>query len=717
MAKRAWELINNPKNKRWFIQIGAGTKTESYPSIQEIKDYAKEKGIDTFSLQSDLALEKNIHKALEAAGEEFSFPIVIDLQFDVRLIITPDKTCANLYIRKAADKNNQIDLKLVSNLINNSHLKGMDPVKIKDTLNAFRSSPAMELNDFIIAEGIHAGRGKDRTLVPQVDWLGEEETATLCGQLSVYFKQSAICETARIAHAIKGAFVFELSPVELGTPGMDVFGKEIPGLPGNDPFFQIKENISITAGGLKADKSGLLVMNEEKGVPTLRIIPFLDGKATAVVTPDNMSTSLILESEEGAGTPLSLALALSTLAQKGIRGKIDTELIEKTITDVRSSRKSTEIVVLRGLKPVKSGSSRISWHVNFTSESNKVNIASGESILTIEKLTAGADGNDVFGKELKAALAVNETIPEHDDTILPETNNATQIYVAGKSGELTFAGNKLAISDTKEITGDIDAQTGDISFPGNLVLTGNIKAGRSVRSAGRLTINGDAEAALVSANDSVIMNGGIRGSGRGTVWAKKTIQISFAENALLLAGQDITIEKHCFQCTVKTNGMHLMKGNPAILLGGTIKASRGIEVFELGSEKTIRTSISFGQNYLISDQIEVCEREVQQIQETIKRLDADMKKMATNNPSIQGLRTKKFDLMKKNEKLTVKIFMLKEQFETHIISHVKIENTIYPGVILESHGRYYEVREQKTHVIFIFDQKTGQITCSPIESI
>jgi len=36
-------------------------------------------------------------------------------------------------------------------------------------------------------------------------------------------------------------------------------------------------------------------------------------------------------------------------------------------------------------------------------------------------------------------------------------------------------------------------------------------------------------------------------------------------------------------------------------------------------------------------------------------------------------------------------------------------------VILESHGRYFEVREPKTHVIFIFDQTTGQITCSPIE--
>jgi uncharacterized protein (DUF342 family) len=116
----------------------------------------------------------------------------------------------------------------------------------------------------------------------------------------------------------------------------------------------------------------------------------------------------------------------------------------------------------------------------------------------------------------------------------------------------------------------------------------------------------------------------------------------------------------------------------------------------------------------VSDQIDVCEKEVVKIKDEVQKIDEMMKRISTTDPTIHELRRRKLELLKKNDKLTVRIFTLKEQYETHIISHVRVENTVYPGVILESHGRYYEVREQKSHVVFIFDQGTGQITCNPI---
>ena len=51
---------------------------------------------------------------------------------------------------------------------------------------------------------------------------------------------------------------------------------------------------------------------------------------------------------------------------------------------------------------------------------------------------------------------------------------------------------------------------------------------------------------------------------------------AFAENARILAGYDISIERYCFQCVIKTNGKLLMKGNPGALLGGSIQASKGV---------------------------------------------------------------------------------------------------------------------------------------------
>lgn len=716
MAKRAWEIMQNPKNKRWYLQIFPNIALESYPTLLEIHDEAIVKGIDSYAIQADTILEKNLQRAREALGEELSFPMVIDPTFDARIILSADKVQAFLYIRKSADKNNRLEIKVISNLINTSRLKGMDAEKIKQSINSFRASSVMELQNFLIAEGTNPGRGKDRELISQFDWLSEEDTKKNYATLASFCKPGTINESSRIGRVIRGAYVYEFSATEPGTPGIDAYGNIIPGLPGNDPFLQIGENISISKTGLKAEKTGFLIVSASENGTNLHIVAYLDGIATPIVTPNNMTVSLILESEEGAGTHLSIATALNALSEKGIKGTIDTVLIEKTIAEVRATKKSQEIIVLRGFKSVRPGASRIIWKTNVNPETNTVNIYAGTEILSVEKVPAGADGQDVFGVQLKAIAAGIEVIPEHDETIIDEERNSMHTYLALKSGELRLSGNKLSISDTKEIAGDIDEKTGDIVFPGNLVLTGQIQSGRALKISGNLTITGDAGASLLSANESVTMNGGMRGGGKGTVWAKKTIQITFAENAHLLAGQDISVDNYCFQCTVKTNGRQLMKGNPAILLGGNIRASQGIEVFELGSEKTIRTSISFGQNYLIGDQIEVSEKEVKNIQESIKKIDAEMKAATSDNLRIQTLRAQKLEFLKRNEKLTVKIFMLKEQFETHIISNIKVNNIVYPGVILESHGRYFEVREQKCHVIFIFDQSSGQIICNSIET-
>lgn len=725
MGKQVWTFSENPKTKRWYVTIPENTPEESLPTVERLRADAIERGIEANNLLSDAALQKNLDKAMDNSGSDFSFPVVIEPTFDVRLIIPPDKTSACLYIRKAADHRIPLDMKMISSVINSSGFKGLNPETIKQTIGSFRASPAMELNDFVIASGTPPGRGKNRELVPKVEWLPDVERDAIIARISAWKAkqpQSAEDKMLPVGEATAAAFVeqhmivYELTPAEHGPAGTDIYGKAIPGLPGNDPFVQLSGNISIGQAGLKAIVGGILLASQSEKGTRLRILPFADGKATPVVAADNMSVSLILESEEGAGIPLNAEAALDVIAKQGVQGKINRELIEKAITEVRQTKKSTEIVILTGKLPIPPGSARIVWKEGSPIEATTVNIEAGDRILTAEILTAGEDGHDVFGAPLKAATGLTAKIPEHDDTISETAEGSLKVFIAQRAGSLVLADNKLTISGTRTIVGDIGDATGDITFPGNLAIQGIVRKGRTVKADGALRIEGDAEAALVSSGETVTMMGGILGAGRGTIWAKQEINIAFAENARILAGQDISISNYCFQCIVKTNGTLFMKGNPAVLLGGTIRASKGVEVYELGSVKTIRTSISFGQNYLVSDQIEVCERDVEKIKETVAKIDEEMNRISTTDPVIHELRRKKLELLKRNEKLTVRIFTLKEQFETHVISRIRVENTVYPGVILESHGRYFEVREQRNHVIFMFDQTTGQIVCKPIDA-
>lgn len=715
MAKASWEL--NQKNERWFLLLPKDLPSDQYPSPEEVFLHAKTKNINPNSFVKPEILQEQIDKA-EGLHEDVSYPIVIETSFDVRILVSKDKTVAKLYIRKASN-NPSFDDKFIFDLINNSGLKEVNLEKIKESLAAFQKSSQMELDDCVIAEGKAPTRGPNRELIPKIDFLSDEQTNDLKQYLEQHSKMAMhtqmdsifpLSSVQKIAYVQENEIIGYLSLVELGESGIDVYGKVIQGLPGNDPNIHSIENITLGPQGLKSNVTGLFLLAQKEDSVFARVIQYISGKAKIDIREDKMEASLTLISHVGAGKILTMETVNEAIKEAGIKGSINFQEIEEKIRISNSSNITQKFVILKGQKAVPANGIKIEWFVD--TSKNPV-VTAQDIILSYEPITKGLDGYDVVGNTLPASEAKQESIPVFDPTISEELEGNKHIFKALVSGELQIT-DKLSISNTMKLNKDIDKNTNDVFFPGNLELTGNIATGRSVKTSGYLNIIGDAEASLLYAETNLTMNGGIKGKGRGTVWSKQDMTLSFAENARLLAGQNIHIDNYCFQCIVKTNGTLFMRGYPGVLLGGMIQASKGLEVKDLGSAKLIRTLISFGQNYLVKDQIEVCEKEAAQIKEKIEKLNNVMQTTDKNDPQIHELRRRKIELLKRNDKLTVRIFTLKEQFESHIISHIRVEGTVYPGVVLESHGRYFEVRKKMQHVLFIFDQTNGQITCNPI---
>jgi hypothetical protein len=151
MARRGWEFTQNAK-KRWYLQVPEGLAIEEYPSIADIRARAQAQGIDPSTLLSDETMEKSLRKALAVPGEEFSFPSRS----------TPPSTrgSSSRPTRRPPPLHTQIDEKPRPHRPS-THIepteqqprRGLDPVKIKSSIDAFRASPAMELEDLVIAEG------------------------------------------------------------------------------------------------------------------------------------------------------------------------------------------------------------------------------------------------------------------------------------------------------------------------------------------------------------------------------------------------------------------------------------------------------------------------------------------------------------------------------------------------------------------------------------
>jgi hypothetical protein len=154
-----------------------------------------------------------------------------------------------------------------------------------------------------------------------------------------------------------------------------------------------------------------------------------------------------------------------------------------------------------------------------------------------------------------------------------------------------------------------------------------------------------------------------------------------------------------------------MTGDKGRVIGGRIRCREGIETHDLGSEREIKTVVEFGQDYLIADKIEKEEREIEKIKKEVANLDMAMKaaERSGGGPNLDELHTKKLAMLKQLEKRGLRAFTLRERFEEHHESELVVHGTLWPGVVIETHGRSMEVTAPKKNVILTFSPRSGQI--------
>lgn len=726
MQKKYWRIGLKQNTSEWIISGEEGIPLDGYPSAEEIYAEAAAKKIPEKSLSAPAVLSKKLEKARLSPGEAFSFPITRDPSFDVRLSVSNDKLTAKLYIRKAQQAPHSLDLKLISTVLNTSKIKFADADMLKAKIYEFRDSDKMELVDYVVAEGIPPTGGGENEICERVKWLEGEERLFYQKRIVVWDEKEnagkksageilppAFSPDVKIAFVVKDDLVLEFLPAKSGSPGRDIYGAEIPGLPGRNPLVHIDENLSHEKDGVRAKKHGALLLETINGSVYARLLPYCDAFVEIQIPPGNMEAVLTAAPEAGGGEPLSVELVMNEMRKKGVGGDIDKENLAFFVRTVRNSGHESRMVIAKGRRPVPPGGPVIEW----ASPKHAGHIVlKGEKILSYRISESGQEGVDIMGHPIPFQNVPPEPLPQHDSSVERREEGGWICFFALISGEVVKKGVTVSVSDKKEINRNLTSEDESENFPGVLVVNGDIKQGANVKASGLLTVNGNIGVAIVTGEDSVIVKGGMKGAKLGTIWAKNSIDISFAENACLLAGGDIRVEKYCFQCKIKTNSRLAVKGSPGIFLGGSVHARDGIEVPELGSPKRLRTMVSFGQDYIVADQIERTERDFKEIKASLEEIDARLKKLPSSDENIQKIRKKKFDLLKQRDRAMLKIFTLREVFEQHFPSQVKVTGTVWPGVLLESHGRYFEVHEKLSGVVFIFDQASGRIVYSPIDT-
>jgi len=734
-----WTLSQSEDNATCFLDFSPGSPYLTAPSAEEILTQVLQKGYKPEEIMSAEALNNLILDAVSSgkAIEKKSLSESQDAFWDI--VVSEDKLKAVLNAAKGSGQGKALVLKELGKSLNSSGIK-FDKEKIKKDIPSWISSQDKILIGYILHEGTNPEPAPKQTISFSLENIEGKAKKDLLSKLSETglpidsaesFPKDKIIDLGR---AKKDQRVANLSPLGQGKPGLDVYGVAIPAPLSEELKINLYGDLEKNGSSLiQAKTDCVVVYAEQEGSYYLAAFPQHDGEVKVSVEENGMSAWMSGFGHHGLGKPITKDQITEEIKKCGITKGLFPEVIEQASLSLQEGEDLSRICIARGQEPLAGGASKIEWLVHFASgkalrerKDGSVDYKNQDKITSILKDTAiaritpseekGSPGFDVLGKEIAASISSELELDLGEGLVQEKQEDGSFLIKSTLDGELKQENNKLFINPAFTIKGSVDSSVGNVKFPGTIQIGGDVCSGFAVMSQSEIKIAGSVEAALLSADGDIFIQGGIKGAGKAVLRTKKNVLASFMEMCTALVVGDLKVKKAILRSKIKCNSQ-VMVSDEGSIVGGEIKVRGGLITGNLGNQNGVQTRIFFGQDILVEDQISVEEKEIRKLQDQLNRVSTAMKssEKLSDKEKLQELFTEKFKIMKMLEKRNLRLFTLKERFEQHYDSKIMVKNTLWPGVIFESHGRTLEVTKADKNVMICFDTSSGRIVQSQLD--
>lgn len=266
-------------------------------------------------------------------------------------------------------------------------------------------------------------------------------------------------------------------------------------------------------------------------------------------------------------------------------------------------------------------------------------------------------------------------------------------YFAQTSGKIELKNETcLYVEHVYEVKGNVDYAQGDIDFDGDVVVRGNVLKGFTIKATGNIIVDGNVEGAVLISDRDIVLREGMLGNMTGRIQAKEYIYGKFLEACSIAAGESI-YANYLMNCNVKAFGKLILTGNKGYLLGGEIKAVKGIIANKIGNLSELYTKVSVGVDEEMTEEIEELKKEIMELTAEINKEQKRLKAIESNDMErllflkrderylqLVACQTAKID--KREEKL-LQYQNMKTLMADANRARVSVKTTLFPGVMVE----------------------------------
>ena len=324
-------------------------------------------------------------------------------------------------------------------------------------------------------------------------------------------------------------------------------------------------------------------------------------RVNITVSKDSMTASIFMRKPKVEEGEVTFEEIMEALKAAGVVYGIDEQIVKQAVTE---HQYNVPLRVAVGAKPERGAHSKFEYtfdtsekrrpkegedgHIDYKEISFIQNTEAGTVLVVKTPPTQGTPGMSVLGKEIPGTEG--RDIPFNLGPNCEVSEDGLQL-IATASGAIQFTNGKVSVKDVITISGDVDHNVGNIDCKGSVHVTGNIKAGYSLKMDGDLQVDGNVEDATIDVQGSVYVKGGFFGEGSGIMKACGDIVVKFAEGQRLQAGGSITAGGELINCQVQAKDKIRVKGKRGKIVGGELRAGKEIRACMIGSDAGTSTTV------------------------------------------------------------------------------------------------------------------------------
>lgn len=310
-------------------------------------------------------------------------------------------------------------------------------------------------------------------------------------------------------------------------------------------------------------------------------------------------------------------------------------------------------------------------------------VQKGDAVGVIHPPVQGIDGRDVLGRTV-AANTPKPFVPEPTDDILVEPDGTVR---AVRGGELHIDGEKIAITNSLEISGDVDFSVGNVLFPGDIIVHKGIKDKFSVRTHKDLHVTDVVEAADISADNDIHLARGMTARGKGSLRSGRDTHATYLDSATGNTGRHLHISRELKNCELNVGGA--VCALQARVAGGRLVAAGPVEFAIAGVEAGTPTEITVARMPKLEDKLRAAADTEGELARSLEDITARME-VLNNRQNLTGDEIEELTLLNmqsaeqasKRQKLLKAIKSGLELVDRHTQPSLYVVKRIYPGVII-----------------------------------